>query len=151
MLQLPTLPTEKLGMDKGNVGCNIGRLGTDLAEDGSGNCTNTHTEKQVDTKPPASTKTKAGATKWTPADKEAGITTPNSPEVSMIPVKQTDSRQNGTQVRDWPATPSSDSCSFDEDTEVAENLSCFLAWLGLDPHCKRTLDNEMKKLGHYET
>jgi len=40
--------------------------------------------------------------------------------------------------------------SDDDNTEEEEYVSCFLEWPGLDPDCKRMLDDETKMLSHRE-
>ena len=98
----------------------VGGLLMDLAEDGSEDGTSTPAEEEAGTTPAA------------PTGKEAG-TTPEKP--------------------DRPATPNSESSSSDDDdddTEDEEYVSCFLEWLGLDPDCKRMLDDETKMLAHHE-
>jgi hypothetical protein len=88
-----------------------------------------------------------------PTEKEAGTTPPalTGKEAGMTPDKPTDPKMKGTPNPDRPSTPSIESSSSDDDdTEDEEYISCFLEWLGLDPDCKRMLDDETKMLAHHE-
>jgi len=139
MLPPPT-PSIK-GKEKERDGNNVGGLLMDLAEGGSEDGTSTPTEKGGGTVPPAPTEIDAGTTPPAPAGEEAG-TTPDMP---------TDPKQKGTPKPDRPATPGTKiSRSDDDDTEDEEYVSCFLECLGLDPDCKRMMDDETKMLAHHE-
>jgi hypothetical protein len=139
MLPPPT-PSIK-GKEKEKDESNVGGLLMDLAEGGSEDGTSTPTEKDAGTVPPAPTEKDASTTPPAPTGKEAGTT----------PDKPTDPKQKGTPKPDQPATPGSESSSSDDDdTEDEEYVSCFLEWLGLDPDCKRMMDDETKMLAHHE-
>jgi len=152
MLPPPTPPTK--GKEKEKDGSNVGGLLMDLAEDGSEDGTSTPAEKDAGTILPAPTEKEAGTTPPAPTEKEAGTTppAPTGKEAGTTPEKPTDPKQKGTPKPDRPATPSSESSSSDDDdgTEDEEYVSCFLEWLGLDPDCKRMLDDETKMLAHHE-
>jgi len=112
----------------------------DMAEDGSEDGTSTPTERDADTALPAPTEKDACTIPPAPTGKEAGITAE----------KPTDPRQTATPKPDRPATHSSESSSSDDDNpEEEEYVSCFLEWLGLNPDCKRMVDNETKMLAHH--
>jgi len=112
-----------------------------LPEGGSEDGTSTPTEKDTGTTPPAPTKTDVGTTPPAATRKEAGT----APDQFTAP------KQKGTPKPDWPATAGSDSCSSDDDdTEDEEYMSCFLEWLGLDPVCKRMMEDETMMLAHHE-
>jgi len=65
--------------------------------------------------------------------------------------KPPDLKQKSTPKPDWPSTPGRQSSSSDHDeTEDEEYVSCFLESLGLDPDCKRMLDDETKMLAHHD-
>jgi len=64
----------------------------------------------------------------------------------MTPVKPNDHKQEGTQMPDRAATPSSESSSTDNDIEHEDHIRFSLEWLSLDPDCKRMLDDETKML-----
>ena len=149
---LPPTPSTK-GKEKEKIESNVGVLLTDLAEEGSEYGTSTPTENDTCTVPPVPTEKDARTTPPAPIEKESG-TTPPAPagkEAGMTPDNPTDPKQKGTPRPDQPATPGSESSSSDDDdTEDEEYVSCFLEWLGLDPDCKRMLDNETKMLVHHE-
>jgi len=139
MLPPPT-PSIK-GNEKEKDESNVGGLLMDLAEGGSDDGTSTPTEKDAGTVPLASTEKRTGTIPPAPTRKEAGTT----------PDKPTDPKQKGTPNPYRPATTGSDSSSSDDDdTEDEEYMSWFLEWLGLDPNCKRMIDDETKMLAHHE-
>ena len=113
----------------------------DLAEDGSEDGTSTPSDRDAGTAPPVPTERDAGTILPAVTGKEAGKT----------PEKSTDPKQKDPPKPFRRATPDSESSSFDDDTtEDEEYMSCFLDWLGLDPNCKRMLDDETKMLAHHE-
>jgi len=151
MLPPPT-PSIK-GKEKEKAESNVGGLLMDLAEGVSEDGTSTPTEKDASTVPPAPTEKDAGTTPPAPTGNEAGTTppAPTGKDAGTTPDKPTDPKQNGNPQPDRPATPSSESSSSnDDDTEDEEYVSCFLEWLGLDPDCKRMMDDETKMLAHHE-
>jgi hypothetical protein len=113
----------------------------DLAKGGSEDGTSTPTEKDAGTVPLAPSEQDASTTTPAPTGQAAGTT----------PDKPTDLKQKGTPEPDRPTTPSSECSSSDEDyTEDEEYVGCSLKWLGLDPDCKRMMDDETKMLAHHE-
>jgi len=151
MLPPPT-PSIK-GKEKEKDESNVGGLLMDLADGVSEDRTTTPTEKDASTVPPAPTEKDAGTTPPAPTGKEAGTTPPDptGKDASTTPDKPTDPKQNRNPQPDRPGTPSSESSSSnDDDTEDEEYVSCFLEWLGLDPDCKRMMDDETKMLAHHE-
>jgi len=163
MLPPRTPSTVEKEMEKD--GSNVGGLLLDLAVDGSVDGTSTPakdkagtippapTEKDSYTIPPAPTGKEAGTTPPAPNEKEASRTPPalTRKEAGTTPEKPTDSKQKGTSKPDRPGSPSGKSSSSeDDDNEDEEYVSCFLEWLGLDPDCKRMLDDETKMLAHHE-
>jgi hypothetical protein len=136
----PPTPLTK-GKEKKKDAGNVGGISMDLAKGESGDTTSTPTKKEASMVPPAPTKKDAGTTPPAPTRNEAGTT----------PAKPTDPTQKGTPKPDWPATPGSESGSSDDnDTQDEEYVSCFPEWLGLDPDCKRMMDDETKMLAHRE-
>jgi hypothetical protein len=160
----PLTPLTK-GKEKKKDESNVGGLLMDLAEDWSEDGTSTPTktdtitlppaptEEVADTTPPAPTETHAGTTPPAVIQNKVGTTLPaqTEKEAGTTPAKPTDPKKKGTTKHDRPPTPGSESSNSDDDgTEVEEYVSCFLEWLGLDPDCKRMLDDEMKMLIHHE-
>jgi len=146
-------PTSSIkGKKKEKDGSNVGGLLMDLAEGGSEDGTSTPTEKDAGTVPPAPTEKDASTVPPAPTEKDTGTTlpAPTGEETSTTPDKPNDPKQMGTPKPDWHATPGSESsCSDDDDTEDEEYVSGFLEWLGLDPDCKRMMDDETKMLAHH--
>jgi hypothetical protein len=140
MMLPPPAPSIK-GKEKQKDESNVGGLLMDLAEGGSEDGTSAPTEKDAGTVPPAPTEKDDGTTPPAPIGNEAGTT----------PDKPTHPKQKGTPIPDRPATLGSESCgSDDDDTRDDEYVSCFLEWLGLDPDCKRIMDDKTKMLAHHE-
>jgi len=135
MLPPPTPSTK--GKDKD--GNNIGGLLIDQAEDGSEDGTSIPTETEADMIRLVPTETDAGTIPPAPTNKEVGTT----------PEKPTDPPQKGTPKPNRPATPWSE-CSISDDDTEEEYMTCFLQWLGLDPDCKKMLDDKMIMLAHHE-
>jgi len=124
----------------------------DLAEDESEDATSTPTEKDSGTATPVPTRKDAGTIRPAPTERDAGTIPPPSTmeEAGTTPEKPTDNKQMGTLKPDRTATPGSESsCSDDDNTEDDEYMSCFLEWVGLNPDCKRMLDDETKMFAHH--
>jgi len=150
----PPPTSSNKGKEKENDVSNIGGLLMDLAKDGSEDGTSTPAENDASTKPPAPTGKEAGTTRAAPTKTVASTTlaAPTGQDAGTTPEKPTHSKQQDTLMPDWPATPSSDRRSSDDDnsTEDEEYMSCFIEWLGLDSNCKIMLDDETKMSAHHE-
>ena len=138
MLPPPT-PVSK-GEEKEKDCCNVGNILMDLAKDGAGNGTGIPAEIDTSTILPAPTDTHAPQTQ--PAC--------TAKETRMTPEKPTNPMQKGTPKPYQPATPNNESSSRNHnDTEDKDFVSFFLEWIGLDPNCKRMIDDEMTMSAHY--
>jgi len=150
MLPPPTPPNK--GKEKEKNESNVGGLLMDLAKDGSEDGTSTPTEKYAGTAPPVPSEQDAATIPPAPTGKDAATIAPppTGKEAGTTPQRPTNPMQKGTPNTDQYATPGSKNSSSDNDnTEVDQYVSCFPEWLGLDPDCKRMLDDEIKMLAHH--
>jgi len=116
------------------------------------------TEKEASTIWPAPTKKEANTMQQVPTEVVASMIPPTPigkgagtiPPTSITPENPTNLKQKSTPKPDRPATPSSTSSSSDDAMEDEEYVSCIPEWLGLNPDCRRMIENETKMFPHHK-
>jgi len=108
------------------------------------------TENDTGTIPPASTEIEASTILPTSIKRGACIIVPTGQEAHTSQVMPTDHTHQGIPGTDWPASRNSERSSTDDNTKDEEYVSCVIAWLGLNPDCKRMGDAKTMILPHQE-
>jgi hypothetical protein len=86
----------------------------------------------------------------TPTDNKARTIPPTGKGAGTTSQMSTNPELKDTPKPNWPATPSSKSSSFADDTEDKQYMSCFVDWHSFELDYTRMLGDETKMLAHHE-
>jgi len=141
MQSLQMTPTEGMEQEEEMDGSIIGGPLMDLALEQSEDGTSTCTEKESGTISP------------TPNSRESSTIVPThtGQEAGAPPDESTDLTQVGAHYPKRPATGTKVGISLNDNTEAAEQVSCFQEWCWFDPDCKRMSKHGSMMYTHHES